>query len=186
MLKKLYAGLAISIGCIVYLGCSDPVVGAFLFACGLLAVRIYRLELYTGQVQFILSKTQKATFYLTVLVCNALAAHIIGWIMSPLLGSAAEAIVMKRLTTPFFVVLLQSIGCGMLMSIATSPNTPLWVSVLCVAAFILGGLSHCIADAFYYGAAHHFILQWPWLASVFGNTIGGAIFTNTLINRGET
>ena len=56
MINKLFkayiAGIAIALGGWAYLSVSNPIVGAVIFACGLLTVRLYGLHLFTGKVQF--------------------------------------------------------------------------------------------------------------------------------------
>ena len=60
---------------------------------------------------------------------------------------------------------------NMLMSLATYQKTPLWVTVMAVATFILAGFNHCIAD-FYYMLTGG-IFSWNLLATIAGNIIGG-------------
>ena len=65
----------------------------------------------------------------------------------------------------------KGVGCGMLMSLATYQKTPLWVTVMAVATFILAGFNHCIAD-FYYMLTGG-IFSWNLLLTILGNIIGG-------------
>ena len=53
--RAILAGMMISIGCCVYLGCYSTArwVGAVLFAIGLMTVVGFRLDLYTGKVGYI-------------------------------------------------------------------------------------------------------------------------------------
>ena len=44
------AGMAIALGCCLYLLAPNPTIGAVLFSCGLLCVRIYKLNLFTGKI----------------------------------------------------------------------------------------------------------------------------------------
>ena len=89
---------------------------------------------------------------------------------------AAIAIADTKLAQPILTTLFKGIGCGMLMSLATYKDSPLWMCLLCVPAFILAGFNHCIAD-FYYAAVGG-MLGVPFLATVAGNIIGGAILLN--------
>jgi len=54
--KSILAGMAIALGCWMYLAAPNAVVGAFLFSCGLLTVRLYKLNLFTGKIQFMVTK----------------------------------------------------------------------------------------------------------------------------------
>jgi formate/nitrite transporter FocA (FNT family) len=89
------------------------------------------------------------SFHHNILVENLCAAIAAKWLM------------------PWWYYILSGFVCGFIMTIATRPNTPLWVSSLCVAAFILGKFNHCIADWFY---APNLLL---WICVVLGNFIGG-------------
>ena len=40
--------------------------------------------------------------------------------------------------------------CGMLMVIATDSQTPMWLTIMCVAGFLLAGFRHSIADSWYF------------------------------------
>ena len=77
------------------------------------------------------------------------------------------------------ISLIKGIGCGMLMSLATYKETPLWVTVLAVATFILAGFNHCIADFYYMLAGTH--LSWNLLLTILGNIFGGIILSGRLI-----
>ncbi|MBO7080266.1 MAG: hypothetical protein J6W64_10825 [Bacilli bacterium] len=56
LLKSFLAGAAIAIGGWMYLLAPTPIVGAFIFSCGLLCVRVYGLDLFTGKIQFMTTK----------------------------------------------------------------------------------------------------------------------------------
>lgn len=99
------------------------------------------------------------------------------------IASAANEIAILRQSQTFLQALAAGIGCGALMSLATYAETPLWVSSLCVAAFILGGLNHCMADAFYMMAGR--LISITWIGTVIGNAIGGAIFSKLLVRGGQ-
>ena len=72
---------------------------------------------------------------------------------------------------PWYYYLGSGIGCGILMTIATKKETPLWISSLCVVAFIIAGFNHSIADWFYIDLKQIHL----WLCVVLGNFIGGYI-----------
>jgi formate/nitrite transporter FocA (FNT family) len=76
-------------------------------------------------------------------------------------------------------VLLTSIGTGMIMTLAVygarrNNYLPLLFGV---PVFILCGLPHCVADAFYYAFSFmcgdfRWTLLWAWLWAIIGNYIG--------------
>ena len=57
LLRAIFAGMAIALGGWAYLSAPNPIIGAVIFACGLLTVRLYQLHLFTGKVQFMITKT---------------------------------------------------------------------------------------------------------------------------------
>ena len=60
------------------------------------------------------------------------------------------------------------------MTIATYKKTPLYISVLCVMAFLMAGFNHCVADSFYLFLQLGNWYAWlMFIAVVLGNLIGG-------------
>ena len=55
----------------------------------------------------------------------------------------------------------------------TKKESPLWLSILCVMAFILAGFNHCIADWFYVFGSFDPIKYLYWFLIVIGNFLGG-------------
>ena len=88
-----------------------------------------------------------------------------------LVHESAQVVALAKQNQPIFDAFIKGIGCGMLMSLATYKETPLWVTVMAVATFILAGFNHCIAD-FYYMLTGG-IFSWNLLATIAGNIIGG-------------
>ena len=64
----------------------------------------------------------------------------------------------------------------MLMSLATYKESPLWMCLICVPAFILGGFNHCIADAYYALAGG--AIGASFIATILGNIVGGVLLSN--------
>ena len=91
----------------------------------------------------------------------------------PMLTDTYNAIVGAKWLNPWYYYIFSGICCGILMTIATKKETPLWVSSLCVMAFILAGFNHCVADWFYIGAAWSNLLK--WFCIVIGNFLGGIL-----------
>ena len=86
--KSIMAGMAIALGCCLYLLAPNPIIGAVLFSCGLLCVRIYGLNLFTGKIQYIVTEKYKSTFYPFVLVGNFIGVIII-WLCTFTITSGA-------------------------------------------------------------------------------------------------
>lgn len=176
LLKSIMAGIAIALGCCLYLLAPDPIIGSVLFACGLLCVRIYQLNLFTGKVQYMPTNKYKITYYPLVLIGNFIGVAIVAALTFELTSTVAAPLAAAKASQPFVTSLLKAIGCGMLMSLATCPDSPLWMCLMCVPAFILAGFNHCIADAYYALAGWN--IGTGFIATIIGNIIGGAILLN--------
>jgi formate/nitrite transporter FocA (FNT family) len=177
--KAYVAGIAIALGGWAYLSVSNPIVGAVIFACGLLTVRLYELHLFTGKVQFMTTKDEPWYYYPLILLCNFIGVAIMVLISYRAIHESAATIAMAKAAQDPTISLIKGIGCGMLMSLATYKETPLWVTVLAVATFILAGFNHCIADFYYMLAGAH--LSWNLLLTILGNILGGIILSGRLI-----
>ena len=178
--KSIIAGMIIAIGGWMYVMAPTPIIGAFIFACGLICVRVYGLNLFTGKVQYMVSKVYKWTDYLIFFIGNMIGVCLIAALSHFTLNSTNIAfIASNKVSQPFLTALAKGFGCGALMSIATYKNTPLWVCIPCVMGFILGGFNHCIADAYYCIAGGS--IGFSLLATIIGNIAGGISLSN--LNR---
>ena len=90
------AGMAIALGGWAYLSAPNPIIGAVIFACGLLAVRLYGLHLFTGKVQFIGTKEEPWYYYPLVLLCNFIGVCIIAGISREIVQESASTIAMSK------------------------------------------------------------------------------------------
>lgn len=182
--KSILAGVLIALAGIIYLNCSDKVVGSFLFSFGLCLVVILEANLYTGKVGYIKS-VDDLSEVVFMLILNLISAFLVGLLsgMGPMHDSAA-AIVTTKLETEWWITLLKSIGCGICIYGAvegykkTKSFIPVILGVMC---FILAGFNHVVADAFYIGAARFGSLQYLLLVAV-GNAIGSILIR--LLQRG--
>lgn len=156
--RGILAGICISLGGTIFLRVGG-VVGAILFAFGLIAVISLQLNLFTGKAQFVWGKapngsTQQGgySWLAAILILN-----IVGCILTALLFSSADmqeaaiSIIDKRLANSPIKNGLLSIGCGFIMTLAVKQAAKnKWLPLLFgIPAFILCGLPHCVADAFY-------------------------------------
>lgn len=180
LIKSVMAGIAIALGCCMYLLAPNPIVGALLFSCGLLCVRIYQLNLFTGKIQYMITSKYPWRYYGLVFFGNMLGAALMGGITFILATDAATSVAAAKASQPILIALIKGIGCGMLMSLATYKDSPLWMCLLCVPGFILAGFNHCVADIYYAVAGWNIGL--PFIATVLGNIIGGALLLNNYWN----
>lgn len=173
------AGIAIALGGWAYLSAPNSIIGAVIFACGLLTVRLYGLHLFTGKVQFIGTKEEPWYYYPLVLLCNFIGVYIIAGISRDMVREPAFIIATSKAAQEPIVALAKGVGCGALMSLATYKETPLWITVLAVATFILAGFNHCIADCYYMLVGKQ--LSWNLLLTILGNVFGGITLSGKLI-----
>lgn len=173
MKNAVLAGFIIGLAALLSCSINNPYLAALIFSLGLLYIRIEKMPLFTGQIQKLPTKeiTFKQLFIILLKnICGVSGAIILTFGLSfhhsILVDNLCAAIAAKWLM-PWWYYIISGFVCGFIMTIATRPNTPLWVSSLCVAAFILGKFNHCIADWFY---APKILL---WLCVVLGNLIGG-------------
>lgn len=150
--SSILAGFCIGIAGFGYLA-EKSIVGAVLFAFGLLTVVHYALKLYTGTAGFI--KKGEAGQLFLILLGNLIGCLMVAMMVrcSPMpLQDTAQLILEGRLKTGPLCGGILAIGCGFIMTTAVtfarqSKNLPLLFGV---PLFIMCGFPHCVADAFYY------------------------------------
>lgn len=149
---SIIAGMLIALGGVMYLQIGGPV-GAFLFSIGLLTILHFKCELFTGKAGLLATRAIHPVKLFDVYCGNLMGCASAALTLS-LLGSRfaepAAAITNIRIDNAWYINIILGIICGMLMYIAVSQyETKPWVTVMCVAGFILAGANHCIADMFY-------------------------------------
>ncbi len=179
--SSILAGICIGIAGFGYLA-EKSIIGAVLFAFGLLTVVHYKLKLYTGTAGFIV-KGEVGSLFL-ILLGNLVGCLIVSLIArcSPMpLQETAQKVLEGRLATGPLKGGILAIGCGFIMTTAVTfarkdKNLPLLFGV---PLFIMCGFPHCVADAFYYMAVPVSFLAEHWLevlvfyvSIVAGNFVG--------------
>lgn len=176
------AGVAISIGCVVFLRVGG-VPGAVLFAFGLLTCVHFKLPLYTGTAGFVMDSRELARLFLI------LAGNIVGcFLMAVALKSSladisdlAGAVTVKRAAIQPWQILILSCMCGFIMTTAVKfARVGSFLPLLFgVPVFILCGFVHSIADAFYILASPTEVLSCAtgmiiinYVSAVAGNFVG--------------
>ena len=150
--SSIIAGICIGIAGFGYLA-EKSIIGAVLFAFGLLAVVHYGLKLYTGTAGFF-KKGEFGQLFL-ILVGNLIGCLLVALIArcSPLpLQETAQNLLIGRLSAGPLDGGVLAIGCGFIMTTAVQFGRqgkflPLLFGV---PLFITCGFPHSIADAFYY------------------------------------
>ena len=148
-IRSILAGICIGLGGAIFIKLGG-VIGACMFAFGLLTVVHFKLPLYTGTAGFI--ELKKASEYYKMLII--LFGNILGCILLShmnIKGIDGSSIIQSRLDTSYLQCLLNAIGCGLIMTlIVQGGRDKNWLLILFgIPLFILLGFYHSIADAFY-------------------------------------
>ena len=181
---SIFAGLLIAIAGIFYVRSADPVIGSILFGLGLTSVIILDANLFTGKIGYV-NSLQTATEAGIILVFNLLAAAIVGLLYHYIVWPI-ELFEVTRLIKDPIQMFYRGLICGVCIYLAvelykrTKNLIPVFVAV---AAFILTGGTHCIADTFYFFAGP---FSWAGLGyvglTILGNTFG-AILMNLFVKE---
>ena len=184
-LSALLAGVAIGIGGTVFLSVQSSVVGAVLFAVGLYAICAHGLHLFTGKVGYCVDEGPGYFGALAVIWAGnyagtALTALAVGASRIAPIADRAASMCEIKLGDSLFSLFVLAVFCGLLMFIAVDgyrrTKHPL-ILLMCVAAFILCGFEHCIADMFYLSLAGVFTSDALLRLAVItlGNGVGGVL-----------
>ena len=180
LLMSVFAGLLIGTGGLVYLRVGG-IAGAVLFAFGLLSVVMCGAQLYTGKSGFL--PVKQIPRLILMLAANAvgclIAAIIAVYCLNTTVETNLSSILAARQAASWLALLITSAGTGMIMTLAVyGARKQHYLPLLFgVPVFILCGLPHCVADAFYYalailtGKCGLWIL-WAWFWAIVGNYIG--------------
>ncbi len=178
-IKSILAGVAISLGGMVYLSCENKIAGAFLFSVGLVTVVLLGLNLYTGRIGYVIG-CDRATLLTTIL---SIPGNFIGCLLVGLLKAPVGEVVSicgKKLDKGLLPAFADAILCGLLIYICVEifkKHGKLIGILLCIPTFILCGFEHSIADMFYFINAR--MLTPRALLFVFivvlGNAVGGLV-----------
>lgn len=179
------AGFAIGIGGIVFLSMDVKIAGALMFTVGLYAICVHELNLYTGKVGYLPERTPAYLLDLLViwignLLGTGIAAVCVLCTRAKGISEVAKGMCGAKIADGFFSLFVLGVFCGFLMYIAVEgyarTKNPI-ILFMGVAAFILSGFEHCIADMFYFSVAK------MWSPDVFlrivvitlGNSLGGML-----------
>lgn len=148
-IRSILAGICIGLGGAIFIKLGG-VIGACMFAFGLLTVVHFRLPLYTGTAGFIeLNKWKEYEKMFIILFGNILGCILLSYMN--IKGIDGSAIIQSRLDTSYLQCLLNAIGCGLIMTLIVKggrDKNPLLI-LFGIPLFILLGFYHSIADAFY-------------------------------------
>lgn len=175
--QALLAGILIGFAAIISCCVENTILAALFFSIGLLYIRISKLYLYTGQIQNIKNNSTSGLELFQGLCFNVIgvtfAFSLMFFLNFPTAADKYFAITALKWSHPWYHYIASGMCCGALMTIATKKESPLWLSILCVMAFILAGFNHSIADWFYIFGEQGLTKYLYWLLVVIGNFLGG-------------
>ena len=145
------AGFTVGLAAFGYL-CIGGVVGAVVFAFGLLTVVAYKLSLFTGTAGFI--KKNEIPSLLLILLGNVIGCLIVSLMTRTStndLQAAAQGIIESRIANGALRSGVLAVGCGFIMTTAVTfaRKGNLLPLLFGVPLFIFCGFPHCLVDAFY-------------------------------------
>lgn len=184
ILSSIMAGLCIGIGSAAYCACGTGIIGAILFAIGLICICVYGFHLYTGRIGYA-TKWSDAKNLTTMLAGNLIGAVLFGIIVhfaSSDIAIVAEEVVLNKNNISIWVMFLRGILCGICvyLSVDFYKKTTKYIGILfLIPIFILCKWEHCIADLAYMGMGMIVMKPLNFLAVVAGNSIG-ALAVNAL------
>ena len=146
-------GLA-GFGYLSMIGVLNGVVGAIVFAFGLLTIVAYKLKLFTGTAGFINFNKSEIGTLLLILVGNVIGCGLVALMtrLSPYdINCVAERILTGRIANGALKSGVLAIGCGFIMTTAVTfaRKGNLLPLIFGVPLFIFCGFPHCLVDAFY-------------------------------------
>ena len=148
-IRSILAGICIGLGGAIFIKLGG-VIGACMFAFGLLTVVHFKLPLYTGTAGFIeLNKWKEYEKMILILFGNIFGCILLSYMN--IKGIDGSTIIQSRLDTSYLQCLFNAIGCGLIMTlIVKGGRDKNWLLILFgIPLFILLGFYHSIADAFY-------------------------------------
>ncbi|MBQ7646062.1 MAG: formate/nitrite transporter family protein [Clostridia bacterium] len=154
MLKSsLAAGTFIALGGLASVQSGNPLFGSVIFGAGLVSTIVTGSALYTGKIGYI-NKLKELPLLLGVLLGNFAIAIVIGLIYSGWFSGADayNATITARIDANIFTVLGKAFVCGIWVYTAVEAykrTTNILTIIFPVAAFVISGAEHCVADAFY-------------------------------------
>ena len=178
LLMSVFAGLLIGTGGLVYLRVGG-IAGAVLFAFGLLCVVMCQAQLFTGKAGYL---PYKDVFRLVLMLLGNAAGCVIAALIAQYVANDAvqtnlAGILAARSNASWHSLIVTSAGTGMIMTLAVygAKKQHYWPLLFGVPVFILCGLPHCVADAFYYCAVPFSFIKANFLdvLAVYGSIVVG-------------
>ena len=164
--RSILAGICIALGSAIFLKVGG-IIGAIMFAFGLLTVVHFKIPLYTGTAGFIKLKSfHEWLNMLYILLGNIIGCILFGFMPIDGIQEGANAIIQSRIDAGYSNCFLRAIGCGIIMTFIVQAGRDheiyvngvliegrpknLLLILFGIPLFILLGFYHSIADAAYF------------------------------------
>lgn len=185
-------GMAISIGCVVFLSVENAVAGSILFSIGLLTVLVFKLNLFTGKAPYMCKNKPSYWLFVAVVWLGNFAGTGIASVLirfTRVYGKIIDrctSLAENKINDSLLSLFILGILCGIMMYIAVDTYinhikensfASTLAVVFCVSVFILAGFEHSVADMFYFMLSLP-ISKWiiPLIVITLGNIAGGNLF----------
>lgn len=184
LIKAILAGVMIGVGAVIYLSIENKVIGALLFAVGLLSICCLGLNLFTGKIGYVVENKQVKTVGI-IWIGNFIGTFLAGTLIKftrifEKIYPSLETAMTPRLNDNYMSLFVLAIFCGLLMYTAveiykTSKSVYGMAAILlCVSVFILSGYEHSIANMAYFTLyGWNIDLFIKLIVITIGNSLGG-------------
>ena len=182
--KAMFSGILLSIGCMAYLKVGG-LIGATLFAFGLMTIVLWKVPLFTGSVGFSrypISKWRDFYWEMLIIILGNLTGSLLSAYLASTLTSIPQEHLMRledsKLDLNGIETLVRAIFCGLIMSTVVfhAKNGKFLPLLYGIPIFIICGFLHSIAEMFYGGLMYfHNGIVMPFgffVTVIIGNTLG--------------
>lgn len=182
--KSILAGIYVGLSIFVNISVCGGLLGAVLFSIGLLAICYQSLFLFTGKAGYVnlKSKDEKIQDLFIILFGNIFGVMLLAIVATvannEIVQPFCENIIEARTSCLGRTIFFKSICCGLLVDLSVwifKQKKSIIGVLLCIPAFILSNMPHCIADVFYYTCQYNSIsldIIAIYLMTLIGNFIG--------------
>lgn len=185
----LLAGISISLGCLIYMLCSNKIVGAVFFTLGLFIVLTRGYNLFTGKIAYLFDNKPIYIWDMTLMWFGNLAGSAIMAVLFKMtklnyLQEAAAEITDSKLSQTPISAFIMAVFCGMIIywSVEIYKNNTYEMGkhmglLLLIPLFIMCGFEHCVANMLYFVFAGSFTAKTLFylLIITLGNTAGSVV-----------
>ena len=180
LFQSIFSGWLIGLGALAMFSVSNRILGSLLFSIGITLVMIFKSKLYTGYIPSLSNENKIKENLLNIPLCiignilgtELLALYCYGSKYTEATMRATQIIQGKE---NLLSGLLSGISCGIVIGLIVLNRHKIlkWIlTPLLIMTFILSGMEHCVADAFYMGLSNVWKPMFL-IAVIIGNTIGG-------------